>query len=202
MPKPIIAVDIDDVLAQGTESLRVEVNERLGVSLTTKHYSVPGEYWGYYERVWEKNGLSGLISMEELNPRMVEDQSHIPPFKQAHEVLRKLAMRFQLVVVTARKAEWERATRYWLEVHFPHTFTNIYFAGRRTEKQTKGDLCKELGAEWLIDDNVLHAQSALDCGTKVILFGNYGWHQKVNIHNDIIRCKDWDEVNEYFDGIS
>lgn len=202
MPKPIIAVDIDDVLAQGTESLRLEVNQRLGVDLTPDHYSVPGEYWGYYESIWEKNGLSGRITMEELNPRMVEDQSHISPFKQAREVLQELALKFQLVVVTARKAEWETATLYWLDLHFPRTFTDIYFAGRRTEKQTKGDLCKELGVEWLIDDNVTHAQSALECGIKVILFGEYGWHKETDIHDDIVRCKDWAAVDEYFHGIT
>lgn len=202
MKKPTIAIDIDDVLAQGTESLRLEVNKRLGVHLLPEHYRIPGDYWHYYETVWKVNGLSELITMEELNPQMVEDQSHVPPFKQARAVLNKLTKNYRLIVVTARKLEWEPATQRWLAMHFPNVFDGLYFAGHYEEShQTKGELCRELGAQWLIDDNVGHAETALEQGIKVVLFGDYGWHKNKEIHKDIVRCKDWPAVLEYFDGI-
>lgn len=202
MSKPIIAIDIDDVLARGTESLRLEVNKRLGVDLQPEHYAIPGEYWDYYERVWEANGLSGRITMEELNPQMVADQSHVPPFDEAREVLKKLSKKYRLVIVTARNLDWEPATQRWLDAHFPHTFDCVHFAGNYASTQTKGDLCRKLGAEWLIDDNVGHAETALEQGIKVVLFGDYGWQKDIEIHKDIVRCRNWAAVLEYFDGIS
>lgn len=201
MGKAIIAIDIDDVLAKGTESLRREVNRRLGVDLQPEHYSIPGEYWGYYERVWQENGLGGRITMEELNPQMVEDQSHVPPFDEARVVLRKLLQRYRLVVVTARNPDWRPATERWLQGHFSDVFEGIYFAGNHSSVQTKGELCMELGAEWLIDDNIGHAHTALECGINVVLFGDYGWHKGLEVHEDVARCKDWAAVGKYFDGI-
>lgn len=202
MGKPIIAIDIDDVLAQGTESLRLEVNKRLGVDLRPEHYAVPGDYWGYYEQVWQAHGLGGRITMEELDPQMVKDQSHVPPFEQAREVLQHLLKKYRLIVVTARNIDWEFATKEWLASHFPDIFESIYFAGHHDgSKQTKGELCQELGARWLIDDNIGHAQTALEKGIQVILFGEYGWHTGKEVHEEIKRCKDWQAVREHFDGL-
>jgi len=202
MYKPVIAVDIDDVLADSTEHLRLQVNDRLGIDLQPHHYAVPGEYWGYYEKVWEVNGVAHRITLEELDPIMVEDQSDVQPYAQAREVLQELAKCYRLIVVTARDVSWEPATKRWLQERFPNMFEGMHFAGHEKGKLTKGQLCKRLGAEWLIDDNVNHAHTALDEGIRVILFGDYGWHQGAKVHDDVVRCKDWPAVSEYFDGIA
>lgn len=202
MGKPIIAIDIDDVLAQGTESLRLQVNQRLGVNLTPEHYQIPGSYRRYYETVWKEHGILDRIDWEELNSQMVVDQSHVPVVLEAAAVLRRLKRKYDLVVVTAREATWGAATREWVEKQFPDTFLAVHFAGRHDgTTETKGELCAGLGAGWLIDDNVEHAHTALEQGIKVLLFGSYGWHKNIEIHKDIVRCKDWAAVAEYFDGI-
>ncbi len=197
--KPIIAVDIDDVLAQGTESLRLEVNRRLGVNLEPKHYAVPGEYWGYYEAVWQQHGLQGRISMEELNPQMIKDQSHVPSFTEAYPVLARLKQDYDLVVVTARIPAFEEATHRWLKLHFADMFQGIYFAGHHNHAKNKGELCKELGVDWLIDDNIDHAHSALEKGIKVVLFGQYGWHIGKKVDEAVVRCNDWPAIGVMFD---
>lgn len=202
MKKQIIAVDIDDVIALGTESLRLQVNKRLGTNLQPKHYAIPGEYWGYYDRVWQLNGLADRISLEDLNPQMLVDQSHVPPHAQALSALRTLAKRFDLVVVTARNTDWERATKVWIDKNFPGIFSGIYYAGRPDGPKTKGDVCVDLGASWLIDDNIDHAHTAIDHGVQVLLFGEYGWHIGREVHKNVVRCKDWQAVLEYFDGRS
>ena len=198
MNRPIIAVDIDDVLANSTDSLRREVNKRLGVDLQPEHYRVPGEYWAYYERVWQAHGLGGQITMDELDPQMKADQSHVFPHDNAYDVLQELSKRFKLVVVTSRNQLWEKATAVWLERHFPGVFSDLLFAGRHDVErpQTKGEMCREVGASWLIDDNIGHCQTALDAGVKVVLFGSYGWH--LNVPDTMVRCSDWHAVKEYF----
>jgi 5'(3')-deoxyribonucleotidase len=198
--KQIIAVDIDDVLAQGTESLRLEVNKRLGVHLLPEHYQVPGPYWGYYEQVWETHGLADRITMAELNPQMEQDQSHVPAVEGARDALLKLKSHYELVVVTSRESSWQAATTSWLDVQFPQTFSQVLFTNGRAglKQKNKGQICKEISATWLIDDNVEHAKTALAEGVRVVLFGDYGWHQ--DVPEDIVACKDWNAVVEYFDG--
>lgn len=199
MKRQIIAVDIDDVLAAGTESLRLLVNQRLGVNLTREHYSIAGEYWGYYERVWNMHGLAEKVSMPELNQEMVRDQSHVPLLPDASFAISELSKRFDIAVVTARDAAWEEATLAWLRRNFGDVFIGVHFAGNRRDARarTKGQLCREVGAFLLIDDNIDHCRSAVAEGLEAILFGDYGWHQ--DVPDDITRCKNWPQVLEFID---
>jgi uncharacterized HAD superfamily protein len=137
--------------------------------------------------------------MAELDPQMQIDQSHIAAMDGAHQALEKLKQRYTLVVVTAREPEWETATTVWLEANFPGTFREMVIVGREGVKnRNKGQLCKDIGAEWLIDDNPEHARNAIEEGIKVVLFGTYGWHQ--DVPSDMPHCKTWTEVEEFFYG--
>ena len=199
MKKPIIAVDIDDVLAQSTDSLRQVVNAHLGVDLPPEAYDIPVDYWGYYEAVWEANGLGGRISLDVLDPQMKADQSHVTPMPGAFATLSQLSQNYELVVVTARSSTWAEATDEWLQKNFPDIISQVFFAEgfEGIKKKSKGALCAEIGVSWLIDDNIEHGRSALELGMSVIVFGNYGWHHR-GIPDGIVACKDWSEVGEYF----
>lgn len=192
---PTIAIDIDDVLADSTESLRMLVNERIGANLTTKDYRVPGEYWGYYERVWQQHGIAERLNFKELNAEMTIDQSHVPLMPGATFAINELRKKYQVIALTARDVSWERATRAWFQEHLGDT--ELYFIGNRhaVDSKTKGQLCRSLDVSILIDDNPGHCQSALDEGIEAILFGEYGWH--TGLPEEIVRCKDWSAVMEY-----
>jgi hypothetical protein len=64
---------------------------------------------------------------------------------------------------------------------------------------TKGQICKKLGASYLIDDNVGHCEKAIEEGVSAVLFGEYGWHG--DAPDKLVRCKDWPAVLEYFDSL-
>jgi len=200
MKKPIIAVDIDDVLADSTESLRLLVNKHYGVNLPRDQYLRPGPYWGYYEQVWQINGLGDKVSLKELNPMMEVDQSHVIPASRSSIALKKLAKGHDLIIITAREPSWEKATHSWVKTHYPDIFTDVFFAGNKyfPGHTTKGQLCREIGADWLIDDNVEHCMTAIDNNVKAILFGEYGWHQ--NVPQELKRCRNWQVVEEHFRG--
>lgn len=200
MSKETIAVDIDDVLADSTEAYRIRVNEQTGALLSSEHYRVEGEYWGYYERIWRQHDLA--VDIDELDQEMIEDQSRIPLLPGAELALGQLLVKFQLVLVTARNPLWETSTRKWLEQHFGETTPDLFFSEAHSDpaKRTKGQICKELGATWLIDDNPQHCQSAMDEGVTPILFGSYGWHYEVPA--DIQKCETWQEVLEFFESRS
>lgn len=199
MKKPVIAVDIDDVLASSTDALRQVVNKKLGIELPAEAYVVEADYWGYYDAVWEANGISGQISLDELNPQMRVDQSHVLPMPGAFAALSQMRSSYDFIVITARSSDWEDATRVWLQKNFPGIFEEVFFTNEAdgVKEKGKGDLCLEAGATWLIDDNIGHALSALEKGVDVIVFGEYGWHHR-GIPDGVVACKNWLDVGEYF----
>lgn len=197
-PKKTIAIDIDDVIADSTESLRRLVNERWAVNLTKEDYRIPGAYRKYYEKVWEQHGIADKINFADLEAEMVLDQSHVPIMEGADVAVRELMQKHKVIFITARHASWDKATRVWLKQLLEHDNVDIHFSEgiRNTNAQTKGQLCKRFGAEWLIDDNPSHCRTALEEGVNTILFGDYGWH--INEPDGVVRCKTWREVMGYF----
>lgn len=198
--KQTIAIDIDDVIADSTEALRVSVNERTGAALTRDHYlNVGGEYWGYYERVWRAHDLIGQVSYKEYAAEMAKDQSDVPLLPGADLAIHELAKRFHIIFITARDKKSEQETRRWISEHFATDDFEVYFCESHdsAEAKTKGQLCKEFGASVLIDDNVGHCQSALDENLSAILFGEYGW--QTNVPESMVRCLSWPEVMERLD---
>lgn len=201
MKKPVIAIDVDDVLAHSVEAFRLKVNAMVGANLAPEHFRVPGEYHHYLDTVLQTNGVDYAPIKDNLFVSMIHDQSHIPPQPGAVQALKHLARRYDFVVVTARDTEWEPATHVWLRQHFPGVFREVHFAGHRHDPagKTKGDMCVDAGADYLVDDNPEHVMSAQDRGVTAILFGEYGWH--VNVPEDMVRCKTWQDVEKFFDAI-
>lgn len=194
----LIAIDIDDTIADSTESLRLLVNKRVGVDLPQEAYRIKGDYWGYYERVWEANDIADKISHNDFAKEMVDDQSHVPLLAGAEFAIKELAKRHDIVLLTARDKTWEAATKHWLKDKFGKDVMDVHFtsAHKDEHEMTKGQLCRHLDAEVLIDDNVEHCQSALDEGVQALLFGNYGWHHAAP--DNIKRCRDWQAVLDFF----
>ena len=197
--RKIIAIDIDDVLADSTDAFRLVVNEKTGANLQPEDYMVEAEYWNYYETVWEANDLH--IDMHALGDEQMRlDQSHIALVAGAEYAISNLLDRFDIIFVTSRKETWRGATEAWLKKHFKNTNIEVHFADydKRHEKKSKGEMCKELGASWLIDDNPEHCMSAFEHGVEPVLFGQYGW--QFSLPQGLRRCLDWPSVLEYFNG--
>src|SRR5687767_8725203 len=132
MSKPIIAIDLDDVIADGTESLRTVVNELTGSNLTKEQYhEEKADYWGYYERVWMRHGIADKVSFKDLNAEMAIDQSHVPVLAGAQFALGELSKKYELIIVTARDVSWERATKAWLKDQLGSLSEALHFAGRK-----------------------------------------------------------------------
>jgi 5'(3')-deoxyribonucleotidase len=200
MSKPIIAIDIDDVLAEGTCYLIDSVNKRHGLSLTSEDYhAVGGEFSGYYERVWRAHGVGDMVQYDDVAEEMRRDQAAVPLLPGAEFAIRQLIKRFHIVFITARPEEWEDATRRWFMQHFNKDDVELYFAGSDdgTRAVTKGQQAAQVGAVMLIDDNIRNCQTAITEGIEAILFGDYGWQSKAS--SLMHRCKSWPEVLEYLD---
>jgi len=204
MSKKIIAIDIDDVLADATEALRVTTNELLPPELriSKEKYRVKAEYWGYYETVWRANKVDHLVSFERLHDDMAIRQDHVNVIDGAKNAVKQLNEKYRLVAVTSRRVQWVNSTHEWLEKRFPGNFRDVIFVHHdNSDGRTKGDACKDIGATWLLDDNPEHCLTAEKAGTQPVLFGEYGWTEP-SLSKGFEYCKDWREVLEYFDGQS
>lgn len=196
----IIAIDVDDVLAVENEAVRLFANEHYGHTHTAEDYMVPGEYWGY----WEK--IQG-VDPEEFGRRYGEyvasgAKGRLRVVDGALEMVRRLKRDYELVIVTSREAHMVEITHEWLNTHFPATFKRVEFVAlwSGSVQGSKADICAELGAQYLIDDHVGHIELAVEQGIKGLLFGHYGWNHTAELPKQVVRVQNWQAVGEYFYG--
>ena len=200
MKKQTIAVDIDDVLSANAEAFIAYSNKRWGTALKVEDYREP---WAI---PWEVGDEEAKRRSEEYHVSGgIENYKHRP---EAESALRRLAKNFRLVVVTSRNQPVEKVTRDWITKYFDGIFEAIHFAGMWDPGQkgiqlTKAAVLKEIGADYLIDDQLKHCIAAAQAGIRSLLFGNYAWNQtEKTLPTGVTRCKDWPAVLEYFDGRS
>lgn len=200
MAKTRIAVDIDDVLTGLHDLMRVWANEKTNSSLTEGDYTVHGDYWGYYERIWESHDLHHLLRHDDFLDDVNADRIKVPLLPGAQFAIKELMKTYDVILLTARPKYLETVTRKWVADQLGDDI-KVYFAKnfyRDDNTKSKGEMCIELGATVLIDDAVDHCRSAVENGIEAILFGDYGWQH--TIPEKIIQCKDWPAVLEYLDG--
>lgn len=199
MDKKTIAVDVDDVLATNAQDFIEYTNQRWGTNLTIDDYD---EHW---MKVWQVEYDEAERRAEEYHTSGI--QSRYLYHDDSRETLAQLHEKFRIVVVTSRRIIIEKETRTWLKKYYGESIDDIHFAGIYDDmtmdigtkmKQTKGDLLKDIGADYFIDDQIKHCLSADAHGIQAILFGDYAWNRTAEIPESIKRCHNWGEVARYF----
>lgn len=199
MNKPIIAIDIDDVLSETVEGFMAWSNETYGTSLKVSDYNEDiATMWNVDREESERraknfHGGGAVGQLRHINA--------------ARPVLAWLADRYELVVITSRRVISKDQTEAWLNKYFPGIFSPevINFAGiwdnadEQSHNRTKGDIVKKLGASYLIDDQIKHCVASAELGIETLLFGDYTWNQADELPEGVVRVKDWLEVRKYFD---
>lgn len=191
-----IAVDLDDVLSAGAQGFVDFSNKRWGTNLTVDDFT---ERWA---EIWEVD-----LEEEKRRAHIVYDSGIMRRYKRldrALPVLTKLSETYKLVVLTSRVRRIEKDTMEWLDKHFPGIFTEVHFAGFYDEltsdshTYTKAEISREIGADYLIDDQLKHCFAAASAGIEAILFGDYSWNRTEELPAKVTRVKNWQEVGEYF----
>jgi hypothetical protein len=127
------------------------------------------------------------------------------PNEMAMPALKKLAKEFDLVAVTSRRVVLKPETDVWMGHHFPHLFKELHYAGIWDEitpdsighalKRTKAELCREIAADYLIDDQIKHCIGAAEAGVAALLFGAApGLKAPVGV----TPVQHWKDVESYF----
>lgn len=112
------------------------------------------------------------------------DSSHfkecIDPIPGARDALIQLKESFELHIVTARQYIVQEQTLSWIERYFPDLFTAVHFGNhfsRDGTSRSKAQICREIHASALIDDNLTYAIQCVREDIPVLLFGDYAWNQ-------------------------
>ena len=195
MPEPrlTIAVDIDDVLFPFVGGVAKFHNDRHGTQLTA------GDFNTYdFVDVW---GGSQEDSMKLIDDFLAMDHSLIRPLEGSVDAIKRLKKDFRVVSITARNGIFEPNTVKWLSMHFPGLLDGAYFAGNRHDGRpyrSKGDICREVGANILIDDSPHNLLSATEYGIDGVLFGKKAWSVMNGLPPKSIKhCTDWTDVEDY-----
>jgi uncharacterized HAD superfamily protein len=129
-------------------------------------------------------------------------------YKQLHpdpdevKILRKLSEDHEMHVITARREHERDITQHMLDTYLPGVFTSLELVGFHG---SKGEVCKRLGADILIDDNARHLQNAIEHGISqenALLFGDYVWNAPSDANVSLTRCVNWTEVERKVDRLA
>lgn len=196
--KKTIAIDLDDVLATSARGFITYSNQKWGTSLAIDDYD---EDWA---KMWGVEHGEAVMRAEHFHANgIVKHHMH---FEEAVRVLKALKDRYRLVVATSRRMSIQTDTLEWLDMYFKGIFSDVRFAGmwdkpnKHAIKVTKAALCKEVGADFLIDDQPKHCFAVAEAGMQAILFGDYSWNQVNKLPARVTRAHDWLEVEAYFNG--
>lgn len=194
MRKSVIAVDIDEVLLPLYPLLFRWYNREYGTRLTlADNESKDLALWGTQTEEEAIRRVHRFFDTAIFR--------NAQPFREAKHAIRHLSERFTIVAITARDTLIEEVTREWLDEHFSELIHEAHFTAKYSLEggaRKKIDVCREVGATHLVDDNLQNCLEVAESGLQAVLFGEYPWNVAPSLPKRVIRCKEWAEVVEYF----
>ncbi|KAG0232404.1 hypothetical protein BGW42_008195 [Actinomortierella wolfii] len=205
-PRRVIAVDLDEVLARTSLAIAEFHNDTYGTNLTMD------DFISYdYTKIWGGTREESILKWREFfdSPYFLK----VEPVEGSLETLKLLkSRRFSLVIVTARQQFVAELTKKFVDRHYPGIFESIYFANHYLTEQErltfiskpKSAICRDVGAELLIDDSLENAFEVAQEGISVLLFdlnGQYKWNKLApgeELPEKITRVKSWKEIQAWF----
>jgi len=183
--KLVVAIDCDDVLLPSM----IRIVERYNVLYQTAvelEYAHTSAYPGWNA---DRDTIHGRILEIQTSP----EYAVTPPFEDAIATVHRLAVEHELHLVTARPVTMTAVTNAMINTYFGECFAGVEHVGL---DGSKGEICRRIGADVLVDDNLKHLVDAASYGTiHGMWFGEYPWQQ--NDSSDVaIRCADWTAVEK------
>lgn len=189
----VIAVDADEILAAFLEHFLIYHNLKYKTSLKKE------DVLSFkLEELFNIEEADVLIRMNEYYES--GEVLRIGVVEGAAEGVENLLRKgYELQIITARPPFYREATVEWVGKHFPDKFKQIHFAfnpfNKNSEKLTKAEICHQIGAKVLIDDNLINALDCAENGITVYLM-DATWNQTEDLPENVIRVKSWKEIVE------
>lgn len=185
--KLVIAIDCDDVLFPGAESMVNIYNRLYGTRVSlSRAYESGNEEW----QASDEDKISRLSEIQ-----LSDEYNQLAPIDGSVGAIHQLASQHELHLVTARPIQVSEATSRLTERFFPGYFSKIHHVGTGS----KGFICSALRADLLIDDNYKHLIDASSHGvSNLYWFGDYPWQIKkpdeLGALDQIVKCRIWQDV--------
>ena len=194
--KPVFGVDIDDVLVQCAVALCVYLNKKHEYTITKSDLTT----FHFHKLLGVSHEDAGKL----IYPfHFSEEHDNCMPIVGAHEAIARLTKMRRPVAITARLPATRANTILLVERLFPGVFTEFHFTGcERPElpHRSKGDVCIEIGAEFMVDDALHNAQSVGEKGVPVYMLDN-PWNQCAVLPPNTIRMPHWDDIVEHVERV-
>ncbi|TDL28872.1 hypothetical protein BD410DRAFT_781431 [Rickenella mellea] len=137
-PSRVIAVDLDDVLAQTNRAVAEWHNETHGTSMTLDDF----HYYHYYKNPGWGTKKDTSEKVKEFYRTNIMKPIPVPGALEGVQELRRMG--YTLVIVTARHEDEKPMTLDWVNKYFPDIFDDVKFTGAfREEVKEKGSLSDE-----------------------------------------------------------
>jgi hypothetical protein len=124
--------------------------------------------------------------------------THRPVLGAKLAVTTLVALDFEVLALTARRASIDLLTRGWLDLHFGGLISEVFYESEFAAASTahypshKGIAASALGAVVLIDDTLAHVLAATDEGIRLpILFGNPPSGGGIILPPPAVHAPDW-----------
>jgi len=175
MPKPILGVDIDNVLADSDVRIRAMIHEMCRIEIredqmTRYDYEAHGVTWAQLGDVFQRFNLETCRTL-----------ALVPGAKAA---LQQLAGRYEIALVTSRNPESQAGTEYWLQAN-SLPYDQLHF---NDDKHALG-----IPYHAFIEDRHEHAHRIAGTGASVYLL-NRPWNTDPLAHPNVRRVDTWDEI--------
>jgi uncharacterized HAD superfamily protein len=195
MEERVLAVDADEVLWGNLPCFLEYIKRTYQIS----HMSDRFLSYKWWETITEWTPAQLQQRYEEFHDCGASYE--MVPFEDALPSLQVIRneLRFKPRVVTSRLRRFEVETRTMISRHYPSIFDDVHFGSHHSqngaERKTKVEMCLEIGATILIEDDLGHAIPCAKAGMTVLLFGDYGWNRVIPPgYSNIIRVRNWSEV--------
>ncbi len=183
-----IGFDLDDVLLNFNDILLHYHNMNYGTKHERRH-----------RQSYELQGMWSC-TREEAIQRVSDFYSSLAhlnalPVDGAVESIKELKRYHDLYVITAKPEELKNRTIEWLDKHFPKMFDGVRFTNHFQgdgPKCSKGEVCKNLGIEFFVDDSLHNVEDVASVGIPALLL-DAPWNQG-EVKPPIRRVYSWDEI--------
>lgn len=183
-----IAFDIDDVLLDTAPAILDHYRETYGVHVPTERfYDRDLSIWGVDDYNLATERVGKFLNSPEF--------ALYPPRTEAVRGIRDIAKVHRLVAVTGRPSSLQDLTERWLDCHFGGVFEDVRLTNHFNDNHvTKGEVCHELGADWLVDDHIVHLRTLGEYGIRGVLFGNLPWGRGHELPENIHQAATWSQL--------
>lgn len=164
MDNKIIAVDIDEVLSETLKSMLKKHKYMFNNHKVAWEDLVDYNVWNI-ESLWlTKNQAIRIFARFQLWSWLF---NKIEPVQWAKKNIQRLKEQwYKFYAITARLTVLKPATLLWLNRHFFWCFEKVIFANFFTKwEKKKSDICKEIWAKIIIEDNL---DTCIDCASQWI----------------------------------